>query len=136
MTDRLRKYLAAIASIAAICVAFALVFKEPLAAATAETFRAVNAYAANVVATTSLKVASGTEVTNLHFGSLSVGASATTGTLTLSGVTSSDKVIATIQSGNSSGVFIKTAVPGTDSIDITLSGTPGATTVVSALAIK
>jgi hypothetical protein len=80
--------------------------------------------------------ATGTPVTGIRFGTLSVATGATTGTLTLAGVTSSSKVIATVQGGNASGVFIETAVPGTNQVAVTLSGTPGATTTITVLALN
>ncbi len=52
------------------------------------------------------------------------------------GVAAGDDVFATIMDGNSSGVGIVSAVATTDTVTVTLSGTPGADSVVKALILR
>lgn len=86
--------------------------------------------------TGAVAIGGGTSTAKLWHGSVSLGASATTGSVTLTGVLPGDKVVTGISGGNSSGVFVKTAAPTTNTVTVTLSGTPGATTPVDVIVVR
>jgi hypothetical protein len=76
----------------------------------------------------------GTIATQVTVGRVTFGASATTGTLTLAGITTNTRILASIVGGNSSAEYIVSAVPTANTVTITLSGTPGASTPIDVLA--
>lgn len=82
------------------------------------------------------KVGAGTMTSYVAHGDVNIGTAATTGMLTLPGTTATDLVQATISSGNTNGVSIQTAIPGTDEVAVTLSGAPGASTNIDVLVIR
>ena len=77
-----------------------------------------------------------TPVSGMWTGEVSFASSATTGTLELIGVAATDQVFATFTSGNSSGVGVQSAALSADTVDLTLSGQPGATSTVSVLVVR
>ena len=86
-------------------------------------------------APTTLTVGSGTQIFGLRHGTLTIATGDTSGTLTLAGVATTDRVFADIMTGNSSSRSVIKVAPGSGSVQVVLSGTPGASTDVSVLAI-
>lgn len=123
---RTRRIAAATAAILALVVAFTL---TPSGAEAVQDFRRS---IAQLYVPGFLKVgSSGSRLELVSAGQATIGSGATTGTLTLTGVVSTDYAVATINSGNSSSRTVLKATPATDSVALTLSGTPGASTNVS-----
>lgn len=118
---RFRTFALALLTVAAVSAA-AIVFATPERIRTIVTSRIVIG-------------SGGTSIDGFRIGTVSIGASETTGTVTLTGTTTSSKVVATVNSGNSSNRTF-TAAPGTDSVLITLSGTAGATTSLTVYSIN
>lgn len=77
---------------------------------------------------TSLQVntTNGTSITAIRFATDTVANGQTSKTVTLTGVTSSSKCVATGNEVPTNAVYIKSAAPGTDQVVITTSGDPGA----------
>lgn len=97
----------------------------------------IDALTATTADVTTLTVgASGSEVDSLLFGQVQVDNGETSATLSLTGVTASHKIVATINSGNSASRSLIRAVPGTNTVQVILSGDPGANTLVSVLALN
>lgn len=78
----------------------------------------------------------GTIITRINTGTITVANGATTGTATVTGLTTSAKVIATLNSATNA-VYVTRVTPTADTVTVTLSGDPGAATgVVSYIAIE
>lgn len=75
----------------------------------------------------------GTVTPAIRHGVMTIGASDTTGTLTLTGTAATARVSATIMTGNSSNRTIITAAPATNAVNVTLSGTAGAETKIGVI---
>lgn len=78
----------------------------------------------------------GTKVTLLAVGTITVANGATTGAATVTGLTTSAKVLATLNSATNA-VYVVKAVPTANTVTVTVSGDPGAATgVASFIAIE
>ncbi len=75
-------------------------------------------------------IGSGTQVKGLLHGTITVASGSATGAATITGITTSHKLQGTIQSGNSSAVYLVTLTPTANTATATLSGTPGASTPI------
>lgn len=78
----------------------------------------------------------GTSIAELRHGRVTVANGQTSNTLTLSGTAASDRVLATITGTNTNSRYVKRVVAGTNTVQVILSGDPGADTTVDVLAIK
>jgi hypothetical protein len=78
----------------------------------------------------------GTPLSTMLTASGTVLSAGTSVAIDMPGVLSTDKVLATINSGNSSSRSILTAVPTANTVTVTLSGTPGADSLVSVMAFR
>lgn len=119
--------------IAAAAIAFAVLSMAPAAPVyvSEPNLGANNFYAAS----TAQFGSNGTELSSLMHGTITVASGQTSNTLSLTGVTTSHRVFASINGTNTNSVSIIRVVPTTDSVQVILSGDPGANTTVSILAI-
>lgn len=83
-----------------------------------------------------LSVGAGTVITHLIATSGSFATGDTSKAITVAGVLETDLVIATINGGNTNGVSIEDARPTANTVTITLTGAPGATTPVAILVLR
>lgn len=83
-----------------------------------------------------LAVGDGTVVTKMIVASASVASDASSVAASIAGVLTTDKVIATINGGNTSSRSILSAVPTANTVTVTLSGTAGAATPITILVLR
>lgn len=102
---------------------------ETLAVTGASTFTGA------VTASTTLAIGSGTAMNEVFFQRHTYGGGGTTTQATVTGALATDTVIATVTASTNSSYVVK-AVPGTDTVDLTLSADPGASTEVSIIVIR
>jgi hypothetical protein len=83
-----------------------------------------------------LAIGEGTVIKKLIAVSGSFATGDTSKAITVAGVLETDLVLATITGGNTNGVSIEDARPTANTVTITLTGAPGATTPVSILVLR
>ena len=78
----------------------------------------------------------GTSLNIVRAGQVTVGAAEASKALTLTGVAAGDLILANISSANTGAVYIVKAVATTNTVTVTLSDVPGASTTVDIVAIR